>query len=163
MKKLVLIRHAQSTRQIPGLSDFERPLDRRGKHEAVEIGKNLAQLEINPEQLISSPAKRALATAVIIAREVEYPPDEIVTNQSIYDASVPDLFEVVRQIDDKFTYVILVGHNPGVAAFGNYVSNSRIEHVPPCGVFCVELPVDAWQNTNKNCGRLIFFNSPQKL
>lgn len=41
MKRLFLIRHAKSSWSDPDLRDFERPLNKRGKHDAPINDKNI--------------------------------------------------------------------------------------------------------------------------
>ena len=77
MKTLYLVRHAKSSWKHPELSDFERPLNKRGKNDAPFMGKLLFKKGINPELLISSPAKRASSTAKIIASELNYDKEKI--------------------------------------------------------------------------------------
>ena len=74
MKRLVLIRHAKSSWKNPGLRDFDRPLNKRGKADAPEMGRRLAQRSLMPDRLLSSPAKRAIRTAEIIADAIGFPP-----------------------------------------------------------------------------------------
>ena len=69
MKTLVLVRHAKSSWGKPGLEDRDRPLSRRGKRDAPRMGKRLAKQGVKPDLVLSSPARRALATAPSISSE----------------------------------------------------------------------------------------------
>jgi len=59
MKTLILIRHAKSSWDQPGLSDFDRPLNERGKKDAPVMAKRVKEKGIELDHLVSSPAKRA--------------------------------------------------------------------------------------------------------
>ena len=59
MKTLILVRHAKSSWDSPGLSDFDRPLNERGKADAPEMAGRLKEKKINVDLFVSSPAKRA--------------------------------------------------------------------------------------------------------
>lgn len=80
MKTLFLIRHAKSSWDDPNKDDFDRPLNERGKRNAPFMGKLLKKENILPDLIISSPAKRAIATAKIIADETGYPKNKIHTD-----------------------------------------------------------------------------------
>ena len=79
MKTLLLIRHAKSSWDQAGLSDFDRPLNERGKNDAPVMAKRVKEKEIELDYLISSPAKRAKKTAKYFAEEL---------NKKINEASV---------------------------------------------------------------------------
>ena len=70
MKRLFLVRHAKSSWKHPELTDFERPLNKRGKRDAPEMGKRLADREIDLDLMVSSTATRAITTARTIAGKI---------------------------------------------------------------------------------------------
>ena len=61
MKQVLLMRHAKSSWADGGMTDFERPLNKRGKRVAPNMAKFLASQQAAPELIISSPAARAAA------------------------------------------------------------------------------------------------------
>ena len=73
MKTLTLVRHAKSSWEDRGLSDRERPLNKRGEHDAPLMARYVAEAGVRPSQIISSPAVRAWTTSSIFARELGYP------------------------------------------------------------------------------------------
>ena len=66
-KTLLLIRHAKSSWDNFALTDFDRPLNDRGKNDAPEMAKRLIDKKINIDAFISSPAKRAKKTAKLLS------------------------------------------------------------------------------------------------
>ena len=70
MRSLTIVRHAKSSWKDRGLSDRERPLNKRGERDAPIMAKRVAETGIRPSQIISSPAVRAWTTAKIFAREL---------------------------------------------------------------------------------------------
>ena len=70
MKRLTLMRHANAQWKDPQISDFDRPLNRRGNSEAEAMGRRLLELQLVPTSLLSSTARRAEQTADIVAREL---------------------------------------------------------------------------------------------
>src|SRR5687768_1175410 len=112
MKELILVRHAKSSWKDQDLTDFERPLNKRGKRDAPFMGGLLKKITQSPDLIISSPAARALSTAKIIAKELDFPVDKIKKDIKIYLAEEVELFKIVKKISDKHQRIILVGHNP---------------------------------------------------
>ena len=51
MKHLYLLRHAKSSWDDPSLTDFERPLSKRGKNNCNKIETFLSQKKIIPDSL----------------------------------------------------------------------------------------------------------------
>ena len=72
MKTLFLIRHAKSSWDDAALPDKERPLNDRGRRDAPKMGERLAKRDVKPDLILSSPAVRALRTAEIIAKKLDY-------------------------------------------------------------------------------------------
>jgi phosphohistidine phosphatase len=161
MKRLYLIRHAKSSWADPDLDDFERPLNDRGQREAPMMGQRLKQANVQPDGILASPAKRALKTAKMLAAELDFPKERIMTAQSIYDAGVSDLLKVIRQIEDALQRMLFIGHNPGLTDLANYLTNVRLDNLPTCGVFCVDFDVSSWQEIAAGQGIFVFFDYPK--
>src|SRR2546421_80442 len=102
MKTLTLARHAKSSWDDLELSDFERPLNKRGRKDAPFMGELLHSRGFRPDLIVSSPANRALTTARIIAEELEYPLDRIIVNEKLYEADSGDILNVARATDDAY-------------------------------------------------------------
>ena len=161
MKTLYLVRHAKSSWKQPELSDFERPLNKRGKNDAPFIGKLLSEKGINPSIIISSPAKRAATTAKMIASEINYSKEKIVFNENIYDASGRTLLEIISETEDKYNSVMFFGHNPGLTVLQNNLSNHFIDNIPTCGVVALKFNT-TWDKVKLNSAEFIFFEFPKK-
>jgi phosphohistidine phosphatase len=162
MKTLYLVRHAKSSWKYPNLDDFERPLNKRGRKNAPFMGKLLKKLKVAPDLVISSPANRAAMTARIIAAAINYPLENILYSETIYEFSENVLIHVVKQIDDAVNKAMVVGHNPATNGLANYIGDQPISNIPTCGVFCVELEISSWAKIGEHCGKLKFFEFPKK-
>jgi bisphosphoglycerate-dependent phosphoglycerate mutase len=106
MKTLFLIRHAKSSWDDTALPDKDRPLNDRGKRDAPKMGKRLAKRDVKPDLILSSPAKRALTTAEIIAKKLDYKLKDIVVDDRLYAGAVHDLLNVIHKLGDKPKRVI---------------------------------------------------------
>ena len=111
-KELLLLRHGKSDWNSD-TRDFNRPLNKRGKRNAQQIGEWIDEQKLVPDLIISSPAKRALTTAEIVCEAMGLPLDTIQIEDSIYEACLADLHQVLSHIPDGIHRCLLVGHNPG--------------------------------------------------
>ncbi|MEJ2114621.1 MAG: histidine phosphatase family protein [Gammaproteobacteria bacterium] len=159
---LTLVRHAKSSWKGDGLSDFDRPLNDRGLKNAPQMGRRLANSNYKVEQIISSPAVRAITTATIIASEIGFGEQQIVKNAEIYEASLSALINLVTSLDDNFSRVMLVGHNPGLTVLFNFLSNAKIDNMPTCSIAQIQFDVDSWNSITEHSGELIEFDYPKK-
>src|SRR5215471_3792472 len=98
MKTLFLVRHAKSSRDDPALPDEERPLNDRGRRDAPRMGKRLAKERVELDLIMSSPAVRALTTAELIAKELDYSIKDIVVDKRLYAAAADDLLAIIQAL-----------------------------------------------------------------
>jgi Phosphohistidine phosphatase SixA len=163
MKILLLVRHAKSSWDNFTLSDFERPLNERGKNDAPKMAKRLRKKNIKIDAFISSPAKRAKKTAEYFIKEFDRDKDEIIFISSLYDASVSDFNAAIKSIDDKYDSVALFSHNPGITQVANeLVANAEIDNMPTCSIFAVQADVEKWKDFSKAKKEFLFFDYPKK-
>ncbi len=162
MKTLYLVRHAKSSWKYPSLDDFERPLNKRGRKNAPFMGKILKKLKVTPDLVISSPANRAAMTARIISATINYPLENIVYSEAIYEFSEDALIRVINKIDDSVNSSMVVGHNPAINGLANYIGDQPISNIPTCGVYCLDLDISSWAKIYEHCGKLKFFEFPKK-
>ncbi len=161
-KTLLLVRHAKSSWDNFSLSDFERPLNERGKSDAPKMGKRLRKNGIKIDAFISSPAKRAKKTAEHFIEEFGRDKDEIIFVSSLYDASTGDFAAAVKGIDDKYDVVALFSHNPGITQFANeLVSGANIDNMPTCSIFAVKADTRKWKDFTKAKKEFLFFDYPK--
>ena len=161
MLTLYLIRHAKSSWKNPELSDFDRPLNDRGKNDAPLMGKALKNKNFNPDLFYSSPAKRAYATAKKIADEINYPLENIIKEPDIYEANPDQLLNIIKSWNNSSKTIALTGHNPGLTWLANYLCNEEIANIPTTGVVCINFDVNSWNQVGQGSGKLQFFEYPK--
>jgi phosphohistidine phosphatase len=161
MKELLLIRHAKSDWDDPSLSDFDRPLNKRGKADAPLMAHRLLDKKIKIDALISSQAKRAKKTASIFAKEYKIDKKNILFFEELYAAEANVFFEVICNTNDKFDSIALFSHNPGLTDFANLLSDVRIDNIPTCGVFAVKVDAKHWANFKDAKKEFWFFDYPK--
>ena len=162
MKSLTIVRHAKSSWKNRGLSDRERPLNKRGNRDAPIMGQRLAAAGIRPSQIISSPAVRAWTTARIFAKELGYPTEFLQREDGLYLASLDNLLDVIATQDSGFNNLMLFGHNPGLTDLVNYLVPGLTNNLPTAGVVSVELDCDDWMLYDKPPVELILHDYPKK-
>ena len=162
MKRLVLIRHAKSSWAHPHLTDFDRPLNGRGKRDAPFMADRLKERGIKPDLIYSSPAKRARKTAKKIAKGVGYATDAIVKVGDIYGAAVSTLLTVIQNSPQQVNTLFLVGHNYELTDLAEMLSGETLLNIPTCGVVSISYDNDSWKAVGEERGRMDFFDYPKK-
>ena len=158
MKSLLLIRHAKSSWDDPSISDFDRPLNERGKKNAPEMAIRLHDKGIRLDMLVSSPAKRAKQTAKAFQKILEV--DKLEFVDDLYLASPAAFAEVVARLPSKVKAVALFSHNPGITEFANSLSATRIDDMPTASIFAVNAEVDDWPDFSRQA-KFWFFDYPK--
>ncbi len=161
MKTLTLVRHAKSSWNDSSLTDRERPLNDRGERDAPEMGKRIVDHGIRPSLIISSPAVRAWTTAKIIAQQIGYPIEFLHRESDLYLASLNDLLQTVVSQDNGFNNLMVVGHNPGISDFANYLSPGVTNSMPTAAVVSVEIEIDDWNLFEQPPTKLIAYDYPK--
>lgn len=161
---LVLIRHAKSDWAISNQTDFERPLNARGKRDAPEMGKRLKKKKVIPDLIISSPAVRAATTAKLIAAEVGYDEGRIRWVDKLYHCQ-PDVFEDVLtagDIPDDVKTVLIFAHNPGISQFAYEAAPSlNVYDMPTCAMVGLTFKAEHWSGFSAASRIGLFFDFPK--
>ena len=161
MKTLTLVRHAKSSWKDTSLADRDRPLNKRGKRDAPEMGQRIAAAGIRPSLIVSSPAVRAWTTAKVVADAIGYPREFLQRDSNLYLASVNGILDVIVAQDNGFNSMMLVGHNPGFTDFANYLVPGLTNNLPTAGVVSVELDSDDWSLYDKPDAKLLLHDFPK--
>lgn len=162
-RTLILLRHAKSSWKDSSLNDIQRPLNKRGNRDAPKMGEHMAEQNILPEVIFSSPGLRALTTARLISVKIGIEPSNIKVDDNIYTFNFKELLGVIKSLDEGYNKVLIVGHNPAITDLTNYLSGSKIDNVPTCGLAVVEFSGKKWTEVSKKDGKLSSFDYPKKL
>lgn len=162
MKILTIVRHAKSSWKDTSLSDRKRPLNTRGERDAPVMGRRIHEHGIRPSLIITSPAKRAWTTAKIIAREIHYPLEFLQREDGLYLASLNEILDTIVAQDNGFNNLMIVGHNPGLTDFANFLVPGLTNNLPTAGVVSVEIDQDDWSLYTQPQARLLVHDWPKK-
>lgn len=161
MKKLLVMRHAKSSWDDAALADFERPLNDRGLLAAPFMGEVLRREGLVPDALVASPAVRSAQTAEAVSSAGGFD-GGIIFEEGIYEASPNALRQAVAAIDDTASTAMLIGHNPGIEGFIQYLTG-EVEPMPTAAIAVISLDVNTWAEATGGCGRVETVFRPKDL
>jgi phosphohistidine phosphatase len=146
MKKLYLVRHAKSSQEDPGVNDFDRPLLDKGVKRTEKVIRFLKERNVKIDLMISSPAERALKTAVLMANGLGYPEDKIRLERKIYDGYYDRILDLIYSVPNDVDAVMIFGHNPTITHLSNLFLHPGIEPLPTTGTVCISFDTQKWES-----------------
>lgn len=168
MRHLLLLRHAKSAWDEPGLDDHERPLADRGRRAAAAMGAYLRRGDVHPDLVLCSSAARARDTLTAVLPGLG-PDLKIVVDRSLYTFEARRLADTLLRTTDRAETVMLVGHNPAIqglaerlASRGADLDRLRAKY-PTCALATLDLEIDSWSELRTGCGELVAFVTTKEL
>ena len=161
MKTIIFIRHAKSDWSSPQLSDFDRPLNKRGLRDAPNMGARL--LSIKPDLILLSSSKRTRQTIDIIAENARWNKVQRIEKDALYLASEKTYLNELSEIDNSFQTLVICGHNPGITSVINSLSGENFGNVPTCGLAIIQFEVNLWRAISMNSGSLVHYDFPKNI
>ncbi len=155
MKKLILIRHAKSSWKQIHLSDFDRPLNKRGMKDAKFMSSELSNVINSVDALFSSSSNRTKLTTNFFLEKIKIDKEKIFFLDNFYHSDSDHLFNSILSLNDSYSSIIFVGHNPGFTNITNFLLGSSYYNVPTCGIIIIEFVVNKWSLIEKNSGKLL--------
>lgn len=164
MKKIIFVRHGKAEQEAQGLSDFERSLTSNGKMVSKQMAQLFRQKEPSPGLFISSPAFRALETALIFAGETGVSYDSIIMNSKLYyGTNLEKLLKILSGLDDEVGTITIFGHNPSFSDMPQALSRTGCDPLPKTAVVCLSFEVESWKEVGRKSGRVDYFLNPKNL
>jgi phosphohistidine phosphatase len=171
MLTLSLLRHAKSSWDNPELSDYERPLSKRGTRAASEIGQYLMREKLVPDLVLCSGALRTRATLALVLAEIGPPAPEVRYEDGLYLATPDAMLALVHPVEAAFRHLMLIGHNPGIHALalglvgeGARKTIGLLAREFPTGALArLVFDAEAWSDLKTASGRLERFVTPRRL
>lgn len=163
MKTINLIRHAKSSWDNIELTDFERPLNKRGINDAKKIGIRLNQLGFNPDLILASSSIRTTETIQLLCEHIPYHFNKVVLTSTLYHPSKKNFIQLIEGLSDELKNVALVSHNYGISEFADYLTEEFQETMPTCAAISVELEIDSWKEIVRGLGVKKWYIYPKML
>ncbi|MEO5378675.1 MAG: histidine phosphatase family protein [Magnetococcus sp. DMHC-6] len=166
--QLLIMRHAKSAWDTGAPSDFDRPLAKRGIRDAPHMGAWLKKQKLIPDLVISSPAERAMQTAILVCGALDIKRKKIHFEPRIYGAGTEDLLEILSEISKKNKLVLLIGHNPGLEFLVNFLSGTTPTTdaydggiIKTATIAHLQMPED-WSTLEAGCATLLEIKHPRE-
>ena len=164
MKELIFVRHAKSDWGSEFIKDIDRPLAERGYNDAYFMSKWFLKNKKAPDIILSSTATRALNTALIFARTLEFKMSNFFINEKIYESSVLNLISIIQDQGPGVKTVMLFGHNPGITETCNLLTDDLFfDNLPTCSVVHLKFDTDSWRDIGNKKGNLVFHQFPKNF
>jgi phosphohistidine phosphatase len=148
-RQLYIIRHGKSSWDNEGLDDIDRPLSQRGIKAAGMMAERLMAMGLVPDLVYSSPANRALNTALIMQRTWGLDPSKLEIFDDLYMAYLEEISDVVEKAPDKVESLAIFGHNPSFTMYANKFLRHSLDNLPTAGVVVVTLESDSWKRIGR--------------
>lgn len=170
-RTLLLLRHAKSSWDNPRLTDFDRPLNPRGRRDGPRIGIALYNAGLLPDQVFCSTSRRTRDTLALIGPHLGG--DLAVTYlDRMYEGSDGTLLDIARNAAPETRQLMLVAHNSGIGTLalrlagpGSDLQAVRwLEDKFPTGAVAVlDFEIERWSEAGENNGRLRDLIRPRDL
>tara|TARA_Y100000816_G_C26044702_1_gene547410 strand:- start:112 stop:603 length:492 start_codon:yes stop_codon:yes gene_type:complete len=161
MKNLIIVRHCKSSWADLSLSDFDRPLNKRGNIDGELMSSYLREKEKKIDKLISSTSKRTRLTSKYFIEKIHF--NSISYLDELYHASYSDIINTISKVENNFNNIMVIGHNPGLTELINQYTIMNIYNLPTTGVVKVEFKEDKWSKITENKGKIIYKKFPKEL
>jgi phosphohistidine phosphatase len=162
MKTLLLLRHAKSSWDHPALTDFERPLKKRGRKDIKLIAKVINENDLYPNLILSSSAKRTVETVEVLVDSLQYE-NEIIYSDALYMGEPDDFIAVLSDLDNDIESVMIVAHNPGLETYLQIIGG-EIEAMPTAALAYTVLNLEDWRDISfDTVGKMNGYWTPKML
>ncbi len=162
MKFIYLIRHAKSDWSVPGESDIERGITKKGLKQINMMGSYLDLRAMHPDLILSSCALRAQETTNILAKKIGFLGPKYYL-KDLYSSSAELVKEILIEQDDSLSKMYLVGHNPQLGELAFMLSEEHIGKMPSLAIARIKFDITKWSELENTKGEIEFFISPKQF
>ena len=164
MKTLFIVRHAKSSWRYKSLSDFERPLRKKGMDRLHAVIEALKDKKAKPDFMMTSAAVRAIQTAVILSQGLKMPQEAFGIRSTLYPGNCDQYLDCIKQLPEEYHSVMIVGHHPAVTDTINSLLGEDMKQVATSSVHCIQWnKADSWNQCLNEPGQLLFAVKPKNL
>ena len=161
MKRLTIMRHADARWKDHGTDDFARPLNRRGLAGAEAMAKRLLELELVPDRLLASTARRAEQTADIVARELSLSVRHVQREERLYLASAADMLRLIHETGPRIAHLMVIAHNPGASDLSHLlVPRGGISTLTTAAVCSIVFDSEHWHTIGPELVKEVHHQAP---
>jgi phosphohistidine phosphatase len=148
MKKVTFLRHSKSSWDY-NLDDIDRPLNNLGVTKIKKVAESSKAQFVNSDIIFSSCATRAIHTSLILTRSLSINSNRISICEDLYTFEFNEVVNFINKIENKYSEVVLVGHNPAYTEISNYFSENKILNLPTARWFSMKFDSNSWSDILK--------------
>jgi len=148
MKQITFLRHSKSSWDY-NLDDIDRPLNNSGVAKIKKVAESSKAQFVNSDIIFSSSATRAIHTSLILTRSLSINSNRISICEDLYTFEFNEVVNFINKIENKYSEVVLVGHNPAYTEISNYYSENKILNLPTARWFSIKFDSNSWSDILK--------------
>ena len=148
MKQITFLRHSKSSWDY-NLDDIDRPLNNSGVAKIKKVAESSKAQFVNSDIIFSSSATRAIHTSLILTRCLSINSNRISICEDLYTFEFNEVVNFINKIENKYSEVVLVGHNPAYTEISNYFSENKILNLPTARWFSIKFDSNSWSDILK--------------
>ncbi len=148
-KVLLILRHAKSSWKDKKLDDHDRPLNKRGRREAIKMGEYLKKMNMMPDTIITSSALRAIETTKYTCRYSGYN-NLVEVNFSLHQGGIDAYINALTAVANDKQKLLIIGHNPDLEELAGIIINKTIK-IPTCTLVQINLSIENWKSISLHC------------
>ncbi len=163
LRRLTLVRHANAEQDVD-VSDFERPLSRKGQGEASDMARRFQERNLVPDLILVSAAARTRETAEAFAKVLGVAPRLLQADDSLYLADGDQIIAAIRAVGPRVGHLMIIGHNPGISAAAISLAPEAVTgDLPTCGTLTMTVGCATWNLIDRRCVRDTERDSPRRF
>ncbi|QJW89295.1 phosphohistidine phosphatase [Spirosoma taeanense] len=160
---LYIVRHAKAEDRAIFMADHDRELTSEGIIAAARMGRYLRDQDVRPDVIISSTAFRAKDTAKVLAEQLSYDPAQIRLSPDLFDGGPKAYMAAVNALADDTSSAMIVGHNPDVSYFAEFLTHENVGSMSKGAVIAVSFEDLTWAEISSRTGSITFRIAPKQL
>jgi phosphohistidine phosphatase len=163
IRELFIVRHAKSSWDYDNISDIDRPLKLKGIRNAYEMARRMKIDRNLPQSFISSPANRALHTAIIFLSVFELPFSNLVIDKRLYGYGKNEIMEVIKSQNNDILKLMIFGHNPDFSEIARTFAGNQSIELTTCGIAVFEFKCKSWSEISASNVTFEFHDFPGRI
>jgi phosphohistidine phosphatase len=164
MKKIIFVRHGKAEDPAAEFPDFERSLTEKGKSVTRKMAFKLKEKENSIGVIVTSPAFRAIETALIFAGVYSIPPENIKIDSNLYfNIDQNSFMDILKGTEEDVDTITLFGHNPSFTELPDLLGKEGMDVLPKSGIIALSFPTKTWSGIKRNAGNTEYFLKPKKV
>ena len=154
MKKLFVLRHAQSAGKQSRQRDYDRDLTAVGEAKAKALGQKIKKANINIDLILSSDAVRTRRTVAFLNETLQLTEAKIQFETELYDALLIEWIDKIHKLPDEVQVVMVVGHNPALSMLATKFHHTLVD-LEPCELMAFEFDVNSWDEIENTAQEIL--------